>query len=98
MSLVVLVIGVIAQFMFAFFQLMMVAFSAASTFNNADPVGWRAFILNASIYILPLTSLVVGGLLIYFYRSHSPLLTNWWHMLPITLFISYMVFVTQQND
>ena len=92
-----LIIGVVAQFMFGFFQFMAVGFSAAGIANTKKIKNWQRAILNGAIYDLPLTSFITAGMLIYFYIEKPLLITNWWHLISVVLFTAYMVFATRIN-
>ena len=94
MSLTVLIIGCFLQFMFAGFQMMFVIFSASGAVNTHTIKGFKLTLLNSSIVILPLSSLVTVILLIVFYSSDSPYLSNWWHAIPVALSILYLIYVT----
>ena len=94
MSLTVLIIGCFLQFMFAGFQAMFVIFSASGAVNTHTIKGIKLTLLNASIFVLPLASVITVILLITFYVSNSPYLTNWWHAFPVALSIVYLVYVT----
>ncbi|WP_223578226.1 hypothetical protein [Kangiella taiwanensis] len=94
MSLTVLIIGCFLQFMFAGFQMMFVIFSASGAVNTHTIKGFKLALLNSSIIILPLSSLITIVLLIVFYNSGSPYLSNWWHAMPVGLSILYLIYVT----
>lgn len=94
MSLTVLIIGCFLQFMFAGFQFMFVVFSASGAVTTHTIKGLKLKLLNASVFILPLSSVTVITLLIIFYNNDSPYLSNWWHALPVALSILYLIYVT----
>ncbi|RDX36351.1 hypothetical protein DZA50_04605 [Kangiella sp. HD9-110m-PIT-SAG07] len=94
MSLTVLILGCFLQFIFAGFQIMFVIFSASGAVNTHTIKGLKLNLLNASIFILPLASVITVILLITFYVNNSPLLSNWWHAIPVALSVVYLVYVT----
>ena len=94
MSLTVLIIGCFLQFMFAGFQSMFVIFSASGAVNTHTISGFKLKLLNASIFILPLSSIATIILLVILYNTQSVYLSNWWHAIPVVLWILYLVYVT----
>lgn len=94
MSLTVLIIGCFLQFMFAGFQSMFVIFSASGAVNTHTISGFKLKLLNASIFILPLSSVATIILLITLYNTQSVYLSNWWHAIPLSLSVLYLIYVT----
>ena len=94
MSLTALIIGCFLQLMFAFFQAMFVIFSASGAVNTHSIKGLKLTLLNASIFILPLSSVATVIWLIILYNSNSTYLSNWWHAVPVALSFVYLVYVT----
>ncbi|AOE50372.1 hypothetical protein KS2013_1662 [Kangiella sediminilitoris] len=94
MSLTVLIIGCFLQLMFAGFQFMFVVSSASGATITHQIKGFKLALLNAFVFILPLSSLTVIILLIFFYSNNSSYLTNWWHAIPVILSFVYLAYVT----
>jgi hypothetical protein len=98
MSLTWIIIGSVAQLFLAFFLFMVVAFSAAGIMNNG-PVGpVHSFVLNLSIYALPLLCFISAGIVIsHYYRGGSNLQVYWWYLVPVVAAVIYLVYAVKLN-
>lgn len=94
MSLTLLITGCILQFVFAGFQVMFVIFTASGAVNTHAIKGLKLTLLNASVFILPLSCLATVILLITLYIKDSPYLSLWWHAIPLSLSVLYLIYVT----
>lgn len=93
MSLIALIVGLFLQLIFAVFQLMAVIFIGGVAANGTALYPWQMSVLNASIFLLPSLSIVVSCLLIFLYKTESPYLSYWWHIIPLLALCLYIIFV-----
>lgn len=91
MSGTMVVIGVVLQIAFAGMQAMMAIFAGAGLANSRELPEWVMSALMQCVWILPLISLTVAGLLIYFHTTKSPLLSYGWHAIPVVAFLIYFL-------
>lgn len=93
MSMVGLVVGVVAQLVFAFMQFMMVVFSAAGTMNTRELTPGQGRILDRCMWLVPGVSVVTAALLVVGYLTRASWLSNAWHLLPIATAALYFAYV-----
>lgn len=92
MSLTALIIGVIAQIVFAGLQGLIVVFSGSAIANHSELTPFQDRLLS-SLMLLPGISLATAGLLVVGYLSAAPWLSNLWHLLPVVALGLYLLFV-----
>ncbi|KIQ06029.1 MULTISPECIES: hypothetical protein [Pseudomonas] len=97
MSLTALIIGVIGQLFFAGLQGLIVVFSAAALANNSELTPFQDRLLASLMLLLPAVSIFTACLLIVGYLNTAPWLSNLWHLLPVTGFGLYLLFLLYVN-
>lgn len=93
MSLSALIIGVIAQIVFAGLQGLIVVFSGSAIANHSELTPFQDRLLSSLMLLLPGISLATAGLLVVGYLSAAPWLSNLWHLLPVVALGLYLLFV-----
>lgn len=100
MSLALLIVGVLAQCVFAGVQAMLVIFSGAGIANHAPeptPAYFDPLLLGALI-VLPAVSLLTAAGLVYLYLTKSPLYSHGWHAAPLLTFSLYLAWALWANQ
>lgn len=97
MSLTALIIGVIGQLFFAGLQGLIVVFSAAALASHSELTPFQDRLLASLMLLLPAISLFTAALLIVGYLNTAPWLSNLWHLLPVTGFGLYLLFLLYVN-
>lgn len=92
MSLTMLLVGVAVQVLFAFFQFMMVVFSAAGTANTRDLTPGQQRILFSFMWLLPAISVATAAVLVVGYRLQASWLSHAWHAVPVVCAALYFAY------
>ncbi|MFP2962129.1 hypothetical protein ACLEPN_31200 [Myxococcus sp. 1LA] len=94
MSMVGLVVGVVAQLMFAFVLFMLVVFSAGGTLNNRELTPLQGHILDHCMWLVPGSSVVTAALLVVGHLTRASWLSHAWHLLPVATAGVYVAYVS----
>lgn len=99
MSLALLVVGVLAQCVFAGVQAMLVIFSGAGIANSPEGPTPAYFepLFRAALIGLPAVSLLTAAGLVYLYVTRSPLYSQGWHVAPLLTLSLYMAWALWAN-
>ncbi|EIM01695.1 hypothetical protein LRK24_17215 [Rhodanobacter denitrificans] len=97
MTLGSVILGTIAQLMFAYFLFMLVVFSACSMAGNDKLARVHSTILTLTIYGLPASSVLSAGIVIHLYRHGAGASSWWWHALPVALAAIYLIYAISLN-
>ena len=95
MSGTMVVLGVVFQIFLGGIGAMMAIFAGAGLANSRDLPAWVLDAMMQFVWILPLLSFATAGLLIYFYMAKSPLLSYYWHAIPVGVFAIYFLIMAR---
>lgn len=93
MSLVLLIVGIVLQAMFAMCQLITVIFAGGGAGSIAGIKPWQVKSLDRGILVLLAIWIIVSIVLVTLYASNSKYFSNWWHLIPVLFLVAYMTFV-----
>ncbi|AWF80747.1 hypothetical protein BTJ40_07955 [Microbulbifer sp. A4B17] len=93
MALTWVVIGSFLQLSFSSFLFMMATFAVGGVNNRGNLSKISSLILAASLYLLPLTSILAAGIVIYQYNHGGGASSYWWHFMPVAAAASYIIYI-----
>lgn len=92
MSLLWVCLGVFFQAMLGFMMFMLTIFAGAGLANGNPLNTTQNTILGLFVVILPATSAIAAGMLIYRYNTGGDAQTYWWHVLPVVAAAIYLIY------
>lgn len=94
MGLLGVILGSTFQLGFGFFAFMLAIFGSASVANSLEnPPAVLNYIFTISILVLPLSSLLVTGYIIYTYNHNGSPSIYWLHLIPVVLTALYFFYL-----
>ncbi|MCD9030961.1 DUF4175 domain-containing protein [Luteimonas sp. Y-2-2-4F] len=93
-----LVLGVIAQCVFAGVQAMLGIFAISSILDRRTLNAVEQAVLPHCIWLLPAVPLGVAALLVGAWFARPALLSYWWHALPVATFALFLAYAMVKMD
>jgi hypothetical protein len=84
-----------AQLSFAGMTMMFVIFSAAGIVNGYEISDLQNTIFIIFFVSIPLSSIIVSLIVLYFAFKKTAKFSYWWHMLPVFLTVIYCLYLIQ---